>query len=300
MDWFGLVVPSMNPMHVGLIHLAGLFHAPPPSAFSTPRNHQPPSRRLKSWPNHKTLHHHLKEKKPTTTSLPAAPAMRQLPLRLLRSAAAGSLRSPTLSRGGCPVPLAPHLSAEAAATPAELARWLPRRGYSRFASGFTPLEPKKLGSILDVERAKGLSPEHLVAAWDDPIFCYSFVERKWMYHHVYARMSKSNPDKVPGMTTHRSPFKDITNSSMIENANVTTNSQEAKKNTLYARMSDEKRAAFLEKRRMSRQEKKSQALNIVNGQLTVEAHAPLGSKECTPLRNITNTHTNGMFILCIS
>uniref|UniRef100_A0A8R7UDM3 Uncharacterized protein n=1 Tax=Triticum urartu TaxID=4572 RepID=A0A8R7UDM3_TRIUA len=167
MDWFGLVVPSMNPMHVGLIHLAGLFHAPPPSAFSTPRNHQPPSRRLKSWPNHKTLHHHLKEKKPTTTSLPAAPAMRQLPLRLLRSAAAGSLRSPTLSRGGCPVPLAPHLSAEAAATPAELARWLPRRGYSRFASGFTPLEPKKLGSILDVERAKGLSPEHLVAAWDD-------------------------------------------------------------------------------------------------------------------------------------
>ncbi|XP_044380143.1 uncharacterized protein [Triticum aestivum] len=113
--------------------------------------------------------------------------MRQLPLRLLRSAAAGSLRSPTLSRGGCPVPLAPHLSAEAAATPAELARWLPRRGYSRFASGITPLEPKKLGSILDVERAKGLSPEHLVAAWDDPIFCYSFVERKWMYHHVYAR-----------------------------------------------------------------------------------------------------------------
>ena len=87
---------------------------------------------------------------------------------------------------------------------------------------------------------------------------------------------------------------------MIENANVTTNSQEAKKNTLYARMSDEKRAAFLEKRRMSRQEKKSQALNIVNGQLTVEAHALLGSKECTPLRNITNTHTNGMFILCIS
>ncbi|EMS58780.1 hypothetical protein TRIUR3_05984 [Triticum urartu] len=92
---------------------------------------------------------------------------------------------------------------------------------------------------------------------------------------------------------HRSPFKDITNSSMIENANVTTNSQEAKKNTLYARMSDEKRAAFLEKRRMSRQEKKSQALNIVNGQLTVEAHAPLGSKECTSLRSITNTHTNG-------
>jgi hypothetical protein len=59
------------------------------------------------------------------------------------------------------------LPAEEGAAPADLARWLPRRGYSQFASGFTPLEPKTLGSILDVERAKGLSPEHLVAAWDD-------------------------------------------------------------------------------------------------------------------------------------
>ncbi|CAD6251160.1 unnamed protein product [Miscanthus lutarioriparius] len=40
-------------------------------------------------------------------------------------------------------------------------------GCHRFASGFTPLKPKPLGSILDIERAKGLSPEHLVAAWDD-------------------------------------------------------------------------------------------------------------------------------------
>jgi len=113
-------------------------------------------------------------------------------------------------------------------------------------------------------------------------------------------MTKSNPDKVPQTTTHRSPFTDITSSSTIENESVTTNSQQAKKNTWYARLSDEKRAAFLEKRRMSRQEKKAQTLNIVSGQLAPEAHASLGSKECTPLRNITNTHTNGMFILCIS
>ncbi|KAM3206336.1 hypothetical protein ACQJBY_061802 [Aegilops geniculata] len=105
-------------------------------------------------------------------------------------------------------------------------------------------------------------------------------------------MTKSNADKVPRTTTHRSPFTDITNSSTIENANVTTNSQQAKKNTWYARLSDEKRAAFLEKRRMSRQEKKAQSLNIITGQLTPEAHASLGSKECTPLSNITNTHTN--------
>ena len=30
MDWFGLVVPSMNPMHVGLIHLAGYVYFPHP------------------------------------------------------------------------------------------------------------------------------------------------------------------------------------------------------------------------------------------------------------------------------
>ena len=113
-------------------------------------------------------------------------------------------------------------------------------------------------------------------------------------------MTKSNPDKVPQTTTHRSPFTDITSSSTIENESVTTNSQQAKKNTWYARLSDEKRAAFLEKRRISRQEKKAQTLNIVSGQLAPEAHASLGSKECTPLSNITNTHTNGMFILCIS
>ena len=56
---------------------------------------------------------------------------------------------------------------EADAAPADLARRVLHRGYSQFASGFTPLEPKTLGSILDVQRAKGLSPEHLVAAWDD-------------------------------------------------------------------------------------------------------------------------------------
>ncbi|KAF0891391.1 hypothetical protein E2562_009821 [Oryza meyeriana var. granulata] len=90
--------------------------------------------------------------------------MRRLPLRLLRSAASTSTRRPAPAHGvGVPAPPSPNPAA-----PAELSRWAaPRRGYSRFASGFTPLQPKPLGSILDVERAKGLSPEHLVAAWDD-------------------------------------------------------------------------------------------------------------------------------------
>ncbi|KQJ94610.1 uncharacterized protein LOC100832565 [Brachypodium distachyon] len=93
--------------------------------------------------------------------------MRRLPLRLLRSAAVASVRRPVPSRVGCPVPPTTQPPAETAIAPANLARWLPRRGYSQFASGFTPLQPKTLGSILDIERAKGLSPEHLVAAWDD-------------------------------------------------------------------------------------------------------------------------------------
>ncbi|XP_062188491.1 uncharacterized protein LOC133891762 isoform X2 [Phragmites australis] len=97
--------------------------------------------------------------------------MRRLPLGLLRSAAASastSLRGlAAVSCGGWPAPPAPHPTAAPAGL--DLVRWPPqqRRGYSQFASGFTPLQPKPLESILDVERAKGLSPEHLVAAWDD-------------------------------------------------------------------------------------------------------------------------------------
>ncbi|KAK3156716.1 hypothetical protein QOZ80_2AG0110910 [Eleusine coracana subsp. coracana] len=92
--------------------------------------------------------------------------MRRLPLRLLRSAAAGYVRGPTANRGGWTRPTALHPAAPTAAE-ADLSRCLPRRGYSKFASGFTPLQRKPLESILDVERAKGLSPENLVAAWDD-------------------------------------------------------------------------------------------------------------------------------------
>ncbi|KAG0532695.1 hypothetical protein BDA96_04G129200 [Sorghum bicolor] len=99
--------------------------------------------------------------------------MQRISLRLLRSSAAAaasttssSLRGLAVLRGGWPARPALQPPARTAA-PADLTRWPPRRGYSQFASGFTPLKPKPLGSILDIERAKGLSPEHLVAAWDD-------------------------------------------------------------------------------------------------------------------------------------
>ncbi|KFK23896.1 hypothetical protein AALP_AAs69390U000500 [Arabis alpina] len=38
---------------------------------------------------------------------------------------------------------------------------------SQFATGFTPLKPKPLDSIMDLERAKSKSPEELTSAWDD-------------------------------------------------------------------------------------------------------------------------------------
>ncbi|XP_017978116.1 PREDICTED: uncharacterized protein LOC18596750 isoform X1 [Theobroma cacao] len=38
---------------------------------------------------------------------------------------------------------------------------------SRFATGFTPLQPKPLNSVMDLDRAKNRSSEDLVSIWDD-------------------------------------------------------------------------------------------------------------------------------------
>ena len=38
-----------------------------------------------------------------------------------------------------------------------------------FASGFTPLQPKPLGSILDIERVKDRSSKDIALIWDDVI-----------------------------------------------------------------------------------------------------------------------------------
>uniref|UniRef100_A0A0E0CJM1 ATP synthase mitochondrial F1 complex assembly factor 1 n=1 Tax=Oryza meridionalis TaxID=40149 RepID=A0A0E0CJM1_9ORYZ len=159
--------------------------------------------------------------------------MRRLPLRLLRSAASSPRRRPAPSHPPSPNPAAP---------PALLPRWgwgwaPPRRGYSRFATGFTPLQPKPLASILDVERASGLSPDHLVAAWDDviplgersyrciyeckalpshgakisymPSFCYPFVERNWIYYHM-PHMIFTGLEDYKARGTQASPYYTIT------------------------------------------------------------------------------------------
>lgn len=46
---------------------------------------------------------------------------------------------------------------------------------SRFATGFTPLQPKPLDSIIDIERAKKLSSDDLISIWDDVISSVHFL-----------------------------------------------------------------------------------------------------------------------------
>lgn len=41
---------------------------------------------------------------------------------------------------------------------------------SKFATGFTPLKPKPLDSIMDLDRAKNRSPEDLASIWDDVMY----------------------------------------------------------------------------------------------------------------------------------
>ncbi|XP_022640816.1 uncharacterized protein LOC106771429 isoform X2 [Vigna radiata var. radiata] len=58
---------------------------------------------------------------------------------------------------------------------------------SKFASGFNPLQPKPLDSIVDIQRLKDRYPEDIASIWDDPILCDSFVEGKWIHYNVCSR-----------------------------------------------------------------------------------------------------------------
>lgn len=62
------------------------------------------------------------------------------------------------------------------AIPADFLKWSALGFYrtAKFASGFSPLQPKPLESIIDVERAKNKTPEELAVIWDD-VMCYNFA-----------------------------------------------------------------------------------------------------------------------------
>lgn len=61
--------------------------------------------------------------------------------------------------------------------PSEIVKWgsLGFFRTSRFASGFTPLQPKPLDSIMDLERAEDRSAEDLASIWDDVMPQISFL-----------------------------------------------------------------------------------------------------------------------------
>ncbi|OVA14483.1 ATP11 [Macleaya cordata] len=62
-----------------------------------------------------------------------------------------------------------HQQQQKQAIPGDFLKWgmLGFCRNSRFATGFTPLQPKPLDSIIDIKRAKNCSPEDLASIWDD-------------------------------------------------------------------------------------------------------------------------------------
>ncbi|CAA6665802.1 unnamed protein product [Spirodela intermedia] len=110
---------------------------------------------------------------------------------------------------------------------------------SRFATGFTPLKPKPLDSIIDIERAKACSPEDLVSVWDDyhlgrghigasmkaklfhlleqrAISCRYFVLPLWRgsgYTNMFiqdAARPHHRPGRLQGEGTQASPYLTVT------------------------------------------------------------------------------------------
>jgi hypothetical protein len=62
-------------------------------------------------------------------------------------------------------------------------------------------------------------------------------------------------DSSSSQSLGRSPFKDLTNTSTSAPANVTSNDKRPSRQGWYARLSDEKKAEYLEKQRKARQQK---------------------------------------------
>ncbi|MQM13337.1 hypothetical protein Taro_046261 [Colocasia esculenta] len=88
---------------------------------------------------------------------------------------------------------------------------------ARFATGFSPLQPKPLESIIDLERAKACSPEDLVSVWDDyhlgrghigasmKAKLYHLLEQRSMPHMLITGL-----EDYKARTTQASPYLTVT------------------------------------------------------------------------------------------
>jgi hypothetical protein len=110
----------------------------------------------------------------------------------------------------------------------------------------------------------------------------------------FLHMKKIQPHASPSASGNRSPFKDLTNTQ--NNAN-TTSLQSDNKLSWYARLSDEKKAEYLQKRRIARQQTKAAKLSSFNSEHVSQSHdSSLPSVQCTPLSTVMNTGNSGTII----
>ncbi|RWW51603.1 hypothetical protein BHE74_00042039 [Ensete ventricosum] len=122
--------------------------------------------------------------------------------RLSRSSPSSILRSPLRH----PPPLLSLEHPIWESFPGDHLKWMSvgcRRG-SKFATGFTPLQPKQLGSIIDLERAKNCSPEELVSVWDDVKF-RSHTRQSFMPHMLFTGL-----EDYKARGTQASPYFTVT------------------------------------------------------------------------------------------
>ncbi|KAG1334961.1 hypothetical protein COCNU_03G010800 [Cocos nucifera] len=130
----------------------------PPSAVSQALRNPPSIRRFAAMRG--LL---MRVLRPSKSSIPRA-SLRHPPLPP-PSLSSSSSRKPYFRGGG----FFSHETLTQEVIPGDFLKWATvgsQRG-SRFAAGYTPLQPKPLDSIIDIERAKTRSTEDLVSIWDD-------------------------------------------------------------------------------------------------------------------------------------